>query len=135
MNEITGGCLCGKVRFTATSAPVFQGVCHCRDCQRHGGSAFNVIAAFPAGDVAIRGEMSSYGTIGDSGHAVVRRFCPTCGSNLLSEPAMLPGMLVLRAGTFDDTSILAPTMHLYCDSRMPWVAIPEGVTAFPKAPD
>lgn len=46
MSDITGGCLCGNVRFTIRGEPLFQAVCHCTDCQRQTGTAFSVVAAF-----------------------------------------------------------------------------------------
>lgn len=135
MSEITGGCLCGKVRYTATGAPVFQAVCHCTDCQRQGGTAFSVVVAFTGPDFKVDGEMKAYRNIGSSGGEVVRHFCPSCGSPILSEPATSPGMAFVKAGTLDDTSIVDPKVHIYCDSRQPWVAIPDGVMAFAKSPN
>ena len=48
MANITGGCLCGRVRYTVTGEPAFSGLCHCRNCQRCTGSAFEALIAFPA---------------------------------------------------------------------------------------
>jgi len=43
-----GGCLCGGVRYEATGEPVFSLLCHCRDCQRQTGSAYNAAIRVPA---------------------------------------------------------------------------------------
>jgi hypothetical protein len=32
--KIEGGCLCGKVRYSADVEPTFVGVCHCKNCQK-----------------------------------------------------------------------------------------------------
>ena len=40
MPPMTGGCLCGAVRYESTGEPGFALLCHCRDCQRQSGSAF-----------------------------------------------------------------------------------------------
>ena len=134
MAEITGGCLCGKVRYTATAAPLFQGVCHCTDCQRQTGTAYSVVAAFGASDVKVTGDMKTYRNTGSSGNDVLRRFCAECGSPILSEPAASQGMVFVKAGTLDDTSIVDPKVHVWCDSKQSWVAIPEGAMTFGKAP-
>ncbi len=48
MTDMQGGCLCGKVRYTISAEPVFTGVCHCTDCQKATGSAFNIVVAVPS---------------------------------------------------------------------------------------
>lgn len=135
MADITGGCLCGNIRYTAKGEPLFQAVCHCTDCQRQAGTAFSVVAAFAPADVAITGQMKTYRGVGTSGGEVLRRFCGECGSPILSEPASSPGMYFMKAGTFDDTSRLDPKVHVWCDSKQAWLSLPEGAMAFAKSPN
>ena len=45
--KINGGCLCGQVRFKADAEPLFQAVCHCKNCQKQGGTAFSVVVGVP----------------------------------------------------------------------------------------
>ena len=73
MATITGQCLCGRVRYTVTGDPAFSGVCHCRNCQRYTGSAFEPVMAFPADAVNVQGEIKTYQDTGDSGKPVYRR--------------------------------------------------------------
>ena len=134
MPEMVGGCLCGQVRYLANVEPMFTGVCHCTSCQKITGSAFNVAVAVPRTALSIQGSPKSYIKIAESGQEVVLRFCPNCGSTILSEPAAMPAASILRAGTLDDTSWLKPTMEIYCDSAQPWVALGGGLKRFPKMP-
>ncbi|HEV2333983.1 MAG TPA: GFA family protein [Stellaceae bacterium] len=134
MPQITGGCRCGQVRYSANAEPAFTGVCHCTNCQKESGTAFSVVIAVPQAALAIQGSPKSYTSKGDSGKAVVAKFCPNCGSTLLSEPELMPGMSIVRAGTLDDTSWLKPTMEIYCDSKQPWVELGGGLQSFPKMP-
>src|SRR5579864_6468109 len=111
MADLTGGCLCGRVRYTASGEPAFSGVCHCRNCQRYTGSAFEPVVAFPAAGVAITGELKTYNDTGDSGKPVRRRFCPNCGSGIVAEADLLPGIAIVLAGTLDDPTTFQPAME------------------------
>jgi hypothetical protein len=134
MPQITGGCRCGQLRYSTNAEPAFTGVCHCTSCQKETGTAFNIVIAVPQAQLAIQGSPKSYVSKGDSGKTVVAKFCPNCGSTLLSEPELMPGMSIVRAGTLDDTSWLKPTMEIYCDSKQPWVELGGGMQRFPKMP-
>lgn len=128
-----GGCLCGKVRYALASAPQMSMVCHCKHCQRQAGSAMSVIVGLPESDVTIEGEVRTYADTGDSGGAVLRQFCPECGSPLFTRVDAAPGMLFIKAGTLDDTSGLNPAMHCYTSRKQEWVEL-GAIPAFETMP-
>jgi hypothetical protein len=134
MASITGGCLCGRVRYIVTGEPAFSGLCHCRNCQRYTGSAFEALIAFPAASVSVQGELKTYDDTGDSGQPVHRRFCPNCGSGVVNEVDVLPGVTIVLAGTLDDPAAFKPTMDVYWSSAQPWVHTSSERTRFPKMP-
>lgn len=134
MPDISGACLCGKVRFIASAEPGFVGVCHCRNCQRQSGSAFAVVLGFPTAAVSMQGELKTYTDTGDSGKSLFRKFCPECGSSIATEVEVMPGMIMLKAGSLDDPSIVQPVMQIYCDSAQPWVSLGGEMKSFPKMP-
>lgn len=131
---MTGGCLCGKVRYTVNADPMFTGVCHCTTCQKQSGSAFTVVIGVQANSLSVQGDTTRFVNQGDSGKNVASRFCPTCGSTIVSEPEMMQGLAIVRAGTLDDTSSLNPTMQIYCDSKQNWVSLGGNLRSFPKMP-
>jgi hypothetical protein len=123
MATMTGGCLCGAVRYAVETEPVRTVVCHCTTCQRHAGSAFATLMAFPAGSITITGTLKTYTEAGgSSGEPFHRRFCPECGTPVILEREGAPRTLI-AAGTLDDTSIVKPTVNLFCASAQPWVPI------------
>jgi hypothetical protein len=134
MANFTGGCLCGRVRYTVAGDPAFSGLCHCRNCQHYTGSAFEAVLGFPSASVTQEGELKTYQDTGDSGQAVYRRFCPNCGSGVIAEAAIMPGMTMILAGTLDDTSAFKPAMEIYCSSAQPWVDAGGERQRFPKMP-
>ena len=130
---LTGGCLCGQVRYRIEAAPAFQVVCHCTNCQKQSGSAFSVNLGVPKAALTISGTLKTYTDHGDSGGVVLRRFCPACGSPILSEIGLDPGLVILKAGTLDDTTAVRPQRHIFCDSRQTWTDLPAGVPCHPRA--
>jgi hypothetical protein len=120
MSAITGGCLCGQIRYTLKSAPVATVVCHCTHCQKASGSAFSTYVVAPRADIDISGTLASYDDTADSGNILKRSFCPKCGSSIMSESSGRPGVAVLKAGTLDDPSSIAPTMQIWTQSAQPW---------------
>lgn len=134
MANITGGCLCGKVRYSADAEPTFICVCHCRNCQKETGSAFAVVVGVPQPALSVQGELKTYMDKGDSGKAQFRRFCPECGSTILDEAAAFPGVLFILAGTLDDPSWVKPGMQIFCDSAQSWVQLGGDMQLFPRMP-
>ncbi len=134
MREMTGGCLCGKVRYTANADPAIVAVCHCKNCQKQTGTAFSLIVAVPKSGMSIQGQLKTFHDKGDSGQPVERNFCPECGSPIYSDVAVTPGLAFIKAG-IDDTSWIDPKMHVYCDSKEHWTPIPEGSQRFGKMPE
>lgn len=134
MAQIAGGCLCGKVRYSASGDPAFMGVCHCKDCQKFTGSAFAIVVGVPKQALTIEGEVSSFGKAGDTGKTIERKFCPVCGASIADEAEALPGIVMIGAGTLDDTSWVKPMMQIYCDSSQPWVDLQGDMQRFPKMP-
>lgn len=134
MTDLTGGCLCGDVRYRSISPALRIGICHCTHCQKQSGGAFSVFAAFPVDAVEITGETVAYLDEGSSGHMVIRRFCGRCGSALFSDLAAQPGIRIIKAGTLDNVRDLAPQFQIWCDSAQPWLKLDEPSNLYPKAP-
>ena len=103
---MSGGCLCGAVRYEVQSEPLMQLVCHCSHCQKQAGSAFSTIVGVVEQAVTVtKGAATSYVDHGESGKAVERQFCGTCGSPLFSKVEVSPGMIWVKSGTLDDSKI------------------------------
>jgi len=131
---LSGGCLCGSVRYEVDQPALGETVCHCKHCQRQAGSAFSVVVAVRSSALTLTGEPKIYTDQGDSGGEVQRHFCGTCGSPIFSKVAARPKLLFIKAGTLDDVRSLAPTHHIWCDSAWPWTPFPVDAVKFAKEP-
>jgi hypothetical protein len=134
MPAITGGCLCGKVRYSADTEPTFVGLCHCHDCQKFTGSAFAVVIALPKSAVTVTGGLRGFTKLGDSGKPIERRFCPECGASVIEEAKAMPGVVMIAAGTLDDQTWVKPTTQIYCASVQPWVQLAGEMKTFDRVP-
>ena len=85
MSQLTGGCLCGAVRYTAAATPLMTFVCHCRSCQRFTGSAFGAVVVVPKQTTTINGTMKAFNSPGGSSTPLFCHFCPECGSSIAEE--------------------------------------------------
>ncbi len=134
MPDIKGGCLCGKVTYSANVEPIFVGICHCTNCQKATGSAFGTVLAIPTSALTVTGTTSRFDGKGDSGSATHRDFCPVCGSTVAQSADLMAGVTMIPVGTLDDPSWVKPPMQIYCDSAMPWVSLGGEMKSFPKMP-
>ncbi|HUI91913.1 MAG TPA: GFA family protein [Chitinivibrionales bacterium] len=130
MDVLKGSCLCGSIRYSCTSSPVFVAACHCAACQKATGSAFAVVAGLNKADFTVSGgKMSTYEHVGDSSTTSRRYFCPKCGSGVYSENPLRPGMVTIRAGTLEDAAGLKPSVNVYWRDHQKWV---EEIAAMPR---
>lgn len=109
MPDVSGGCLCGDVRFVATGEPNRAGICHCLDCRKHHGALFHASAIFPRSAVEVSGETNAFNG---------RHFCPRCGSSLFG---ISGDEIELNLGAFDETDRFEPTYELWTIRREAWL--------------
>ncbi|WP_404788409.1 GFA family protein [Altericista sp. CCNU0014] len=129
----TGSCLCGAVRYECNAKPIVMGNCHCRDCQKATGTAFSAGMLVPRDAVTVVGEVKYYNVKGDSGGIVGRGFCPTCGSQLFSQPPVRE-LMGIMAGSLDEPSWFQPSMDGYTDSAQPWDYMNPDLPKYAKMP-
>jgi len=132
--EITGGCLCGAVRYTIAAAPLVARTCWCRVCQYIGAGSATVNVAFPSAALAVNGELRDFRMNADSGNAMHRRFCPTCGTHVLTGSEARPHLVFVRAGTLDDPELGAPQMTIWTASAPSWACFNEQLPRVERQP-
>jgi hypothetical protein len=131
MATFEGGCACGAVRYRLTSEPMIVHCCHCRDCQRQTGGGFAVNALIETARIELLGAAPvavSMPTESGRPHDVHR--CGTCQTAVWSDYGGRPQLRFVRATTLDDPEALAPDVHIFTRSKLPWVGLPPEVPAF-----
>lgn len=121
---LTGGCLCGAIRYRAVAGPRLHYVCHCTDCQRHGGGAFHAAIVVAATDVTFEATPRVWAKTAESGREVARYFCNECGGHVCTSPWPEATRFSLKAGTLDDPGLFKPAHEIWCQSEVPWITVP-----------
>jgi hypothetical protein len=130
---LTGGCLCGGVRFEVTEPLVAAGYCHCTRCQRRTGTAASAQARIAPGSLRItQGEELIRSFEPDRGFE--KLFCSACGSALWGRSPRDPEVISVRLGAFDSDPGIRPSYRQYVAYAAPWEPIPEdGLPRYPEA--
>lgn len=131
--KVTGGCLCGAVRYEYEGEVGPAAICHCADCRRVTGSAFSVsVRLKKAGFRIVGGEVKTFVKLSDEGSEITRCFCPECGSQVYGFRPQRPGTYFVKAGTLDDPDIVRPADQFWTRSAVSWAHIPPDLPAFEK---
>jgi len=128
---ITGGCLCGGVRYEIKGSFNLAGNCHCSMCRRQHGAAFATYGGVAPEDFSwVAGEelLSAYESSPDN----KRHFCRKCGSNLAGSNA--EGVNFVTLGTVDGDPGIRPQAHIFVGSKASWYEISDSLMQFDEFP-
>lgn len=121
---LTGGCLCGAVRYEAGGTPFHVTLCHCETCRRASGAPVVAWFSVRKNDFRlVRGAPSKFhsSTLG------VRSFCSRCGSALTFENSDLPEEIDVTICTLDEPGKLPPADHTWVSRQLPWMSMDDGL--------
>lgn len=121
---LTGGCMCGAVRYEVDAPLEIAYYCHCTRCQRRTGGSGSVSARVEPGSFRIgRGEELVSVFRPDKGFA--KAFCSACGSALYSQSPDDPGIISVRMGSFDTDPGIRPSYRQFVAYAAAWEPIPD----------
>ena len=131
---LTGGCLCGTVRFELSSAPIDAGYCHCTRCQRRTGTAASANAGVDGtGFTLTSGAESVAGWHHPSG-GFEKCFCVRCGAHLFSRSREDPSRMSVRMAAFDTPPEIPFTYRQFVAYAAAWEPIPDdGLPRYPES--
>lgn len=106
---LTGSCLCGAIRFEATSTKDDADACHCRQCRKQSGHVWASVGV-PHDALTVSGEHSlKWYAATDEAR---RGFCGTCGSFLFWE-ATDADYIAVGLGACDSPTGLQLKGHIF----------------------
>lgn len=120
---VTGGCLCGAVRYEVTAPALDVYHCHCSICRKCQGALYATNAVVPRDAFRItRGEglLRTF----SSSEVIHRRFCGRCGSHVCADIDPFSDRIWYLPGALDDGAgpggPAAEARHIFWESRAGW---------------
>ena len=116
---ISGGCLCGNIRWQASAPPRACVLCHCDTCRRATGAGAVGWLIFRADSFRfVSGTPENYHTDTEAD----RTFCPTCGTPLTyHHHGDRPNDMDVTAGSADDGDAWPPKEDVFLEEKLAWV--------------
>ncbi|KAL5119653.1 hypothetical protein ACEQ8H_002499 [Pleosporales sp. CAS-2024a] len=126
--SLTGGCVCNAVRYRLLTSPLFCYACHCPACQRASGTAFGHFLNIEAHKVQVISITAPVTAVVTKRPGLISRHveCPLCKVELWSNNMLGPAIAVVRVGTLDFPSLMQPDVHIFVESKVEWLRLPEG---------
>ncbi len=126
LQQVGGGCYCGRVRYRANNVSLQVTECHCSQCRKQAGHRYAGTGA-KASDIEIEGvtNLTWYRASPDA----ERGFCSTCGSHLFWKPSNKDYMGILAASV-DEPSGLRMAKHIFVDDKGDYYEITDGLPQY-----
>lgn len=119
LQTLSGGCLCGAVRYEIDHDGETGSLCHCTMCRRQSGGAFMGFVTVPRAHVRMTGELK----IHRSSDIGLRGFCPECGTPITMDYPFEDGMTGIVTGSLDDPEAVPPVLHWGVESMLSWLKL------------
>jgi hypothetical protein len=122
---LTGGCLCGSVRFELGVAPERAGYCHCTRCQRRTGTASSVQTLVDGSALTITRGEELVGSWTAPAGGMEKCFCRGCGAHLFSRDPSSGVFISVRMSAYDADPGVRPSFRQHLASAVPWEPVPD----------
>ena len=133
--SLTGGCICGQVKYQIIDKPLFTQACHCKDCKVLTGSSYVVNSSILENTLIVEGEVSSTELKAGSGASYKTYFCTKCGTYVYADYDSAVGRLTVRTKTLDNSEKFPPQVHIFTKDKDPWLNLSEDVICFKEMYD
>lgn len=86
--------------------------------------------------IAVEGAVTGFDLPRPAVGVSTHHMCAVCHTRLWTTNSARPTIVIIRGGTLDDTSTLAPRAHLWVSRKQPWVVLADDVPMYPaNAPE
>jgi hypothetical protein len=122
---MTGGCLCGAVRFSLSEPPTKAGYCHCTRCQRRTGTSQSAQARIDGRTFTLLAGEEQLGAWRHPEGGFEKCFCRMCGAHLFSRNPDDRSQMSVRLSAFDEDPGVRPSWRTFTAYAAAWEPIPD----------
>ncbi|MFK7802536.1 MAG: GFA family protein [Anaerolineae bacterium] len=134
---LSGGCLCGSVRYKLHAPAKSVEHCHCSQCRRAHGAMYASGAVLYTKDVQITAGEDNLALYGSSA-GNWRKFCKTCGCHLFMVVDQFPEKIYVWVASLDGGAHPGhpadKEAHIFVESKAPWEQIPAETLQYAAMP-
>lgn len=125
---LSGGCLCGGVRYQLTGACRNIINCHCENCRRTHGHIAAYTSVIRSDLVLVNQQTLQW--YHDKSPDTYRGFCNHCGASLFWDARDARGKVAVSAGSLDDSGELKTIGHVYVSEAAKYYQINDELPSF-----
>ncbi len=132
MKNLSGTCLCGKVKIQIPDEFEYMGNCHCSGCRKFSGSDYASVGGIDSSKFKIvsgEGSITYFHKTEETDLA----FCSVCGSSLFARKNTGKKHNI-RLGILNDVPTKKPAFHIFTDSKAQWNNIFDDLPQFKEGP-
>lgn len=129
---VVASCKCGGFQFKSSREPILQLTCHCGQCREASKKPFTNFAFFKLVEAEVSGNTVIHRFVADSGTKTIRETCATCGESLLDRTEAFPQIVGVVAERIQSPFVFQARCHVWVESKLTEVTVPEGVKAFAR---
>jgi hypothetical protein len=126
LQQVEGGCYCGRVRYRATGVSRQVVECHCSQCRKQAGHRYASTGAKTSNvQIDAADNITWYRASPDA----ERGFCLTCGSHLFWKPSNEDYIGILAASV-DEPSGLRMAKHIFVEDKGDYYEIADSLPQY-----
>jgi hypothetical protein len=126
---VTGGCLCGAVKFSVDLPSKWCAHCHCTMCRRAHGAGYVTWVGFEAAQFRLDAGAEHLRWYASSAEAQ-RGFCAACGSTMFFRSSKWAGEIHIALANIAEPIDRRPQANVFPDTHVDWMPLDDALAAF-----
>lgn len=126
--SVTGGCLCGAIRYRIARPVESALICHCQTCRRASGAP---MVAWVTVETSAFAWLTVQPIAYESSPGVVRTHCGICGTSLTYQSDQ--SQIDVTTASLDAPEAFPPDREVWLEHRLPWAPTTPSIAGYARS--